>query len=60
VSLTKKFNEQLAERTGIPVNVLLPFENIEVPETFDKEYIESIGPLIVVAAGLALRRVGDK
>jgi len=60
VSLTKKFNEQLAERTGIPVNVLLPFKNIEVPETFDKEYIESIGPLIVVAAGLAMRRVGDK
>ena len=60
VALTKDFAEALSERVGVKVTVAEPFKNIEVPETFDKEYLQKISPLVAVAVGLALRRVGDK
>lgn len=50
----------LEERTGIPVQIAEPFKNVEVPEMFDAEYIKRIEPIVAVAVGLALRRVGDK
>jgi type IV pilus assembly protein PilM len=60
VALTKDFAEALSERVGVKVTVAEPFKNIEVPETFDKEYLQKISPLVTVAVGLAMRRVGDK
>jgi type IV pilus assembly protein PilM len=50
----------LEERSGIPVRVAEPFKNVDVPEMFDKAYVKKVEPLVTVAVGLALRRVGDK
>lgn len=60
VALTKNFAQSLSERVGINVNIAEPFKNIEVPETFDKEYLEKVSPIVSVAVGLAMRMVGDK
>jgi type IV pilus assembly protein PilM len=51
----------LEQRLAIPVEVLNPFQSIMVNENdFDPEYIGAVGPLYTVAAGLAMRRLGDK
>ena len=60
VALTRNFSALLAERTGAEVHIMEPLKNINIPETFDKEYLEKIGPIVTVAIGLALRKVGDK
>ena len=60
VALTSNFGSLLAERIGTTVNIAEPFRNIQVPDTFDSEYIKKVEPLVVVAVGLALRRSGDK
>jgi type IV pilus assembly protein PilM len=49
----------LSEKSGIDVNVAEPLRNVDVPETFDQEYIKKVEPIVTVAVGLALRRVGD-
>ncbi|RME50635.1 MAG: type IV pilus assembly protein PilM [Deltaproteobacteria bacterium] len=55
--LTKVIEDQL----GIPVEIVNPFNNIEInPKIFDTAYIEEIAPLCGVAVGLAWRRPGDK
>lgn len=51
----------LVQRLGIPVEVFNPFAGISVdPKRFDADYIQAVGPLLSVAAGLAMRSVGDK
>ena len=60
VALIKDFPVFLAERTGINVSVAQPFNNINVPDSFDSKYIKKIEPLMAVAVGLALRKEGDK
>jgi type IV pilus assembly protein PilM len=60
VALNKDFAPSLSDRIGINVNTVEPFKNIEIPDTFDKEYLEKVAPLVSVAVGLAFRRVGDK
>jgi type IV pilus assembly protein PilM len=60
VALTEGFAPSLSERAGINVNIAEPFKNIEVPDTFDKAYLDKVSPLVSVALGLAIRRVGDK
>jgi type IV pilus assembly protein PilM len=50
----------LQERSGITVRVAEPFNNVDVPDMFDKDYVKKVEPLVTVAVGLALRRVGDK
>ena len=60
VALIKDFPTFLAERTGINVSVAHPFNNINIPDSFDQEYINKIEPLMAVAVGLALRKEGDK
>jgi type IV pilus assembly protein PilM len=37
-----------------------PFKNIKIPKRFDITYIEEMVPMAAVAAGLALRRPGDR
>ena len=37
-----------------------PFKNIRIPKKFDLAYIEDVAPMAAVAAGLALRRPGDR
>jgi type IV pilus assembly protein PilM len=51
----------LAAHLKLPVEVLAPFRQVEVPETlFDVDYLRDIGPMIAVAAGLAMRRRGER
>lgn len=51
----------LQERLGINVEILNPFNQVVFDEKqFDTEYIDAIGPLMSVAVGLAMRRLGDK
>ncbi len=53
--------ESVAQRLGLPVEILNPLRNISYSEKeFDPEYLQEIGPLVAVAAGLAMRRLGDK
>ncbi len=61
VAKTPQVKTVLEGRLGIPVEVFNPFQKIIAsPDEFDPDYIESIGPLLSVAAGLAMRRMGDK
>jgi len=59
-ALTKNFDSLLSERVGIKVSIVSPFKNIQIPDTFDKEYLDKIEPLLSVAVGLAVRKAGDK
>jgi type IV pilus assembly protein PilM len=48
-------------RTGVPVEVLNPFKNIEVDhKKFDPAVLLAAAPSAAVGVGLALRRPGDK
>lgn len=61
VSSSDKVIETLADRLGIPIERVDPFRNVSVSEKdFDTDYIAAIGPMFSVAAGLAMRKVGDK
>lgn len=59
-ALIKDFVPLLSERVGVDVKVIEPFRHIQIPETFDKGYLKKVEPLIAVATGLALRRIGDR
>lgn len=60
-SKVSSLTEALTRRLGLPVEVLNPLQKVSYNEKeFDPEYLQEIGPLVVVAAGLAMRRVGDK
>ncbi len=61
VATAGRVRELLHDRLGVPVEEVNPFQNIVVNEKeFDPEYVRSMGPVLAVAAGLAMRRVGDK
>jgi type IV pilus assembly protein PilM len=59
-ALIREFPRLLAEKIGVETKVMEPFRNIRIPKKFDVTYMEEIAPLAAVAAGLALRRVGDR
>ncbi len=51
----------IADKTGISIEVINPFANIDYNEKlFDTAYIQEIAPFGSVGVGLALRRVGDR
>jgi type IV pilus assembly protein PilM len=51
----------IEKRIGVSVEVVNPFRQVIVNQkNFDLEYVDSVGPIFTVAAGLAMRRVGDK
>jgi len=55
------FLKYLEMETGIPVEELNPFANIQINEkVFDPRYLSYIAPQAGVAVGLALRSAGDK
>ncbi len=61
VAKTPQVRAALENRLGIPVEVFNPLEKISAPASeFDPDYIDSVGPLLSVATGLAMRRMGDK
>jgi type IV pilus assembly protein PilM len=53
--------DAVSQRLGMPVELLNPLQKILCNEKeFDPEYLQEISPFIAVAAGLAMRRLGDK
>jgi type IV pilus assembly protein PilM len=59
-ALINGFPKLLAEKIGVETKILQPFKNIKIPKKFDLTYIEEMSPIAAVAAGLALRRPGDR
>lgn len=56
-----RLSEVVSQRLGMPVELLNPLQKIVCNEKdFDLEYLQEISPFIAVAAGLAMRRFGDK
>ncbi|PJC69856.1 MAG: pilus assembly protein PilM, partial [Zetaproteobacteria bacterium CG_4_8_14_3_um_filter_59_5] len=48
--------EQISQRLGIDTNVLNPFPEIKAsPKKFSADYLEHMGPMMLVPVGLALR-----
>jgi type IV pilus assembly protein PilM len=59
-ALTPNLMEVLRERFGVPTEPLNPFRNVQFKESdFNREWLESIAPMLAVAVGLAIRKVGD-
>ncbi len=59
-ALTPNLQEVLRERFGVPTELLNPFRRVMFKESdFNREWLESIAPMLAVAVGLAIRRVGD-
>lgn len=52
--------EELSEKTGIACDYLDPVRGVEIPETFDRQYLTELTPLMSIAVGLGLRQTGDK
>jgi type IV pilus assembly protein PilM len=59
-SLISNFASMIAERSGIETKLAEPFRNIRIPKKFDATYSEEIAPMMAVAVGLALRKLGDR
>lgn len=61
LSSSEKVRSVLEDRLGISAERVDPFRNVTVNEKqFDEEYLNAVGPMFSVAAGLAMRKVGDK
>jgi type IV pilus assembly protein PilM len=61
VSGSDKVRSIIEDRLGINAERVDPFRNVTVNDKqFDRDYLEAIGPMFSVAAGLAMRKVGDK
>ena len=59
-ALTPNLVEVLRERFGVPTELLNPFRKVQFKESdFNREWLESIAPMLAVSVGLAIRRVGD-
>ena len=57
----KGFPQHLEAETGLPIEELNPFKHLIVNENlFDQAYLDYMAPQAGVAAGLALRSIGDK
>jgi len=54
-SRLSNLKEQLEQELDIPVRLHDPFKAIEVDDSFDLQYIQSIAPQMAVAVGLAMR-----
>ena len=51
----------IEDRTGVPVEILNPFQQIEVQDKIIRpEILRQIAPMAAVVVGLAIRKVGDK
>ncbi|MCC7201122.1 MAG: type IV pilus assembly protein PilM [Nitrospirae bacterium] len=59
-SKIRNLNSFLQERLELPVEFINPFRMIDIPPSFDSDYINSIAPLAAVAVGLGLRRLDNR
>jgi len=60
VALNKDFPVMLFEKLGVEPKILQPFKNIQIPKHIDKNYLHHVEPMLAVATGLAIRRIGDR
>jgi type IV pilus assembly protein PilM len=61
VSKVAGVKASLESRLGVSVHVIDPWRQISFSDKdFDPEYLQAMGPVYTVAAGLAMRRMGDK
>jgi type IV pilus assembly protein PilM len=51
--------QSLADRFGIPVEPLNPFNRVQVGKGISQGTLEDLSPSVSIAVGLASRRVGD-
>jgi type IV pilus assembly protein PilM len=59
-ALTPNLQEILRERFEVPTVLMDPLRRIHYKEgTFDKAWLDSIAPMMAVAVGLGIRKVGD-
>lgn len=59
-ALTPNLQEVLRERFGVPTELLNPFRRIHFKESdFNREWLDSIAPMLAVSVGLGVRKVGD-
>lgn len=59
-SLTPNLQQVLRDRFQVPVELMNPLRHIHYKESdFDANWLDSIAPMLTVAVGLAVRRVGD-
>lgn len=56
---TEGLAEQLAKILELPVHLHDPLAGIEIPASFNKQYLRGIGPQMAVAVGLAMRGAGE-
>lgn len=59
-ALLSNFASMISEKTGIETKVVEPFRNIKIPKKFEGTNIQEIAPIMAIAVGLALRRLGDR
>ena len=59
-SKIRNLDSFLQERLELPVEFINPFRKIDIPPSFDAEYVKSIAPHAAVAVGLGLRRLDDR
>jgi type IV pilus assembly protein PilM len=60
-SLIPGFSKYLGMETGLKIQPLNPFANMEIREkSFDIGYLNYSAPIAVIAVGLALRSIGDR
>jgi type IV pilus assembly protein PilM len=50
----------LEETLGIPISLTDPFRGYAINKNIDKNFLAETGSLFTVAAGLSIRRPGDK
>ena len=61
VAKVPSIKSSLENRLDVEVDVIDPWRQITYNEKdFDPEYLQAMGPIFTVAAGLAMRRMGDK
>ncbi|MGC1402055.1 MAG: type IV pilus assembly protein PilM [Thermodesulfobacteriota bacterium] len=60
-SLLPGLPQFLSKGLQLPVELFNPFFSVRVdPETFDTKYLQSVGPQMAIALGLALRQKGQR
>jgi type IV pilus assembly protein PilM len=56
----EEFRQLLATETSAKVEIINPFQSIEIDDSLDPTYLEGIAPQAAICMGLAIRRVDDK
>jgi len=60
-ALMEGMESMMAKELGLECKLINPFKNLKInTKMFDPEYLETYGPMAVIAIGLATRMVDDK